>query len=263
MKGILLGILALLIVPMLVAATPVPPQTNIVVTPTTATFDSNNVVGVSGDAAPGYPTGSFASDGSGKTDIYFSPAVLFGRSVTLGEIASMSYFTKKGTTHVVNPADWALVIYTVPFDGDLGSWYGERIGAEPYFSINMNDPVDTWNEWSTGGSSNQLRFYESTSGYFGSYTDPVWSTFVTGTGLSGLPYTNHTVLTFSVQTGTAWADGFTGQIDGLRIELTDGSVATVNFENDESNEVPEFGLIAGAIALAGLVAGVVVLRKRD
>jgi hypothetical protein len=32
---------------------------------------------------------------------------------------------------------------------------------------------------------------------------------------------------------------------------------------EDPNTVPEFGLIAGAIALAGLVAGVVVLRKRD
>src|SRR5690606_16085259 len=30
--------------------------------------------------------------------------------------------------------------------------------------------------------------------------------------------------------GTAWAPGFTGQIDGITIELTDGSVANVNLE---------------------------------
>ncbi|MCO6451160.1 MAG: hypothetical protein J5I90_10280 [Caldilineales bacterium] len=212
-------------------------MTSIIITPTSPVFDSNNVTGVSFDGAPGYASGSFASNSVAKTDMYFTPEGLFGHAVNLGEVASMSYWTKIGTTHTINPRDWYLTIYTKPYASDVSTptWYGDRIGSEPYFSINLNDPANTWNEWSTGGPDNQLRFFESTAGApganFGSYTDPDWQTFVSGNALSGDPYAGHEILFFSVQTGSAWAAGFTGQVDGLRIELTDGSVATVNFEN--------------------------------
>jgi hypothetical protein len=128
------------------------------ITPTSPVFDANNVQGVLLDGAPGYASGSFKSNGVGKTDMYFTPEGLFsGRSVTLGEIASISYWTKTGATHAVDPRDWFLAIYTKP-------------------------------------------------------------------------YASRAILFFSVQTGSAWAAGFEGQVDGLRIELTDGSVANVNFE---------------------------------
>lgn len=210
--------------------------TNVVVTPASPVFDSNNVVGVPNDAAPGYPFGSFASDGSGKTDMYFTPESLFGREVTLGEVASISYWTKTGDTHIVDPRDWYLNIYTKRYAGQAGiSFYGIRIGTEPYFSENMVDPANTWNQWTTYGPTNQLRFFESTYGYFGSYTDPHFGPFVAGSSLAGsrgpgVPYATQPILYFSPQTGSAWANGFTGQLDGLRIMLYDGSVATINFE---------------------------------
>lgn len=208
--------------------------TNTTVTPTSAVYDSNHVEGVSGDSAPGFPYGSLKSDGVDKTDMYFTPTDLFGHSVTLGDIASMSYWTKKGENHVVNPADWYLNIYTSPYSGDVSSatWYGDRIGTEPYFADNLNDPANTWNNWTTGGAQNKLRFFESTNGYFGSYTDPDWAAFVSGDALSGDPYAGHTVSLFSVQTGSAWANGFEGQVDGLTITLKNGDVANVNFEPD-------------------------------
>lgn len=213
-----------------------PSTTNLVVTPTTNVFDSNNVVGVVGDSAPGFSYGSLASNGSDKTDMYFTPQMLFGHDITLGDISSISYWTKKGTDHVTSPADWYLNIYTKPYDGDRSSatWYGDRIGTEPYFSVNLNDPANTWNMWSTGGAINQLRFFESTAGApgatFGSYTDPTWADFVAGNSLANQPYATRSVLFFSPQTASASAEGFTGQIDGLTVTLTDGSVATVNFE---------------------------------
>ena len=87
-------------------------STTLVITPSSPVYDSNNVVGVSGDAAPGYQYGSLASNGGAKTDMYFTPEALFGREVTLGEVASISYWTKKGSTHTVDTADWYLAIYT-------------------------------------------------------------------------------------------------------------------------------------------------------
>jgi hypothetical protein len=218
-----------------------PTTTNLVVTPASPVFGSsgNNVVGVPLDAAAGFASGSLASNGTNKTDMYFTPESLFGgREVTLGDVASIAYFTKTGATHVADPRDWFLNIYTKPYVGDVSTptWYGDRVGAEPYFSSALTDPANTWNQWSTGGSTNRLRFFESTQGApgatFGSYVDPDWATFLAGNSLSGSAYAGHAILFFSIQTGSAWAPGFTGQVDGLRITLTDGSVATVNFETE-------------------------------
>ena len=233
------GVLDAAMAPTLTVAT----TTNLVVRPGSPTIATNNVVGVAGDAATGYAGGSFASDGSGKTDIYFTPQLLFGRDITLGEIASMSYWTKKGTTHAANAADWYIAIYTKKYAGqaDTSNWYGARIGSEPYFSASISDPANTWNEWTTGGLSNVLRFFESTAGAtganFGSYSAPHWPAFVAGNTLTGpdgggAPMATQQLLSFSLQTATGWANGFTGQLDGLRIQLTDGSVATVNFEEN-------------------------------
>jgi hypothetical protein len=148
----------------------------------------------------------------------------------------MSFWTKKGTAHVVDPIDWALTIYSKPYAGDVSTppWYGDRLGAEPYFASGLNDPAGAWNKWSSDGASNKLRFYESTQGApganFGTYTDPDWLTRIAGNALSGQPYAGHAILFFSLQTGSATATGFTGKIDGFRIQLTDGSVANINFE---------------------------------
>lgn len=211
--------------------------TNLIVTPSSAVFDANNVNGVPLDAAPGHAHGSFASNGSAKTDMYFTPEMLFGRSsVTLGQIASISYWTKKGTLHTADPRDWYLTIYTKPYPGDVSTptWYGDRIGSEPYFSQNLTEIAGAWNKWTTDGPANKLRFFESTAGApganFGTYADPDWTTFVSGNALSGSPYAGHELLSFSIQTASGWAAGFTGQLDGARIQLTDGSVATINFE---------------------------------
>ena len=210
--------------------------TNVTITPTSPMISTNNVVGVPLDSAPGFQFGSFASDGSGKSDIYIPADSLFGREVTLGEIASISYWTKTGATHTADPRDWYLNIYTKRYAGQIGtSFYGMRIGTEPYFSANLADPANTWNQWSTDGATNQLRFFESTYNYFGGYADPDFDTFVAGNSLAGSrgasrPYATQPILYFSPQTGSGWADGFTGQLDGLRIELTDGSVANINFE---------------------------------
>lgn len=215
--------------------------TNLVVTPSSPVFDGNHVVGVSNDSAPGFPLGSLRSDGVAKTDMYFTPEGLFGRSVAVGEVARMSYWTKKGTTHTMDVADWFLVIYTKPYAGQAraANFYGVRLGCEPYFAINLTDPANTWNNWKTDGPTNQLRFYESTTGAFGAnfgtYTDPDWLTRIAGTSLfgpdgGGAAYAPQPILYFSVQTGSATAAGFTGKLDGYRIELFDGSVANINFE---------------------------------
>lgn len=216
-------------------------NTTLVITPSTPfIFDQNNVVGVSEDSPTGFAHGSFKSNGVAKTDMYFLPDSLFpnrANGVSIGEIVSISYSTKKGTTHAVDPIDWAFLIYTVPFvgQGNITPWYSARFGSEPYFANDPVDPANTWVEHTTASDEpNRMRFYESTAGApgatFGSYTDPEFAAFKTGNSLYGHSKAALKVLFFSIQTGSATAPGFMGQVDGLRIQLTDGSVGRVNME---------------------------------
>jgi hypothetical protein len=218
-----------------------PTTTNLTVLPamlpaTGVAVSTATITPVAMDAAPGFAYGSFAHNGgAAKSEIYLTPQSLFGRDIKIGDIVSISYWTK-GVAQTGSQLDWALAIYTKPYSGDLSTpaWYGDRYGAEPYFSWDLNAPASTWNQWSSDTGDNQLRFYESTQGApganFGGYTDPFWSTFKTSSALSSQPRAGQDVLFISIQTGSAWSSGFTGKLDGLRVELTDGSVANVNFE---------------------------------
>ncbi|MDP1571920.1 MAG: hypothetical protein Q8L86_18130 [Vicinamibacterales bacterium] len=243
MKGSILGLSLAVVLVFTASATSA--QTTIVVTPESAGVfgtgqtgqpeGGNQVVGVAGDSAPGFSFGSFASNGVLKTDMYFPPEMIFGREVTVGEVASMSYWTKKGTTHAVDPKDWYLILYTKPYAGQLGGgWYGVRLGLEPYYAMNMADPAGEWNQWSTSAGANQLRAYESTYNYFGSYSDPSWETLQgmmskSGSRGPGVAYAEQRILAFSIHTASNWSD-FVGQLDGFEIHLNDGSSVRVNFE---------------------------------
>jgi hypothetical protein len=208
-----------------VVATAVPPTTT-----TVTALPVANSIGSADYAAEFAPESwqANATVAGQKSEYYVSPQALFGRDVNIGELSSISYFTKKNTTHTVNTADWYINIYTVP-DTNLpvhGSWYGNRIGSEPYFSQNLLDPCNTWNRWVTPeGQNNRLRFFDSTNNlYFGSYTDGFLSDLI-----ANVAYKNQKILLFSVQTGSAWANGFTGLVDGLSIQLTSGDIGQVNF----------------------------------
>ena len=98
---------------------------NLTVRPSTPGGAANHLLGVSLDAAPGYLGGSFAANATvagNKSEMYFPSDSLFGvRDVTLAEVATISYWTKTGATHAVDPRDWYLVIYTKPYAGDLST----------------------------------------------------------------------------------------------------------------------------------------------
>ena len=104
-----------------------------------------------------------------------------------------------------------------------------------------------------------IQSFGSAGASFGSYTDPKWATFVAGNSLSGSPYSGHGVLFVTVQTGNAWAAGFTGQLDGFEIELADGSIAKVNFEMVEpppaATAVPATGNTGLIILILLLLSG--------
>lgn len=198
-------------------------------TPTGPFFlEGTPAIGVDGDGATGFGTGSIMAPNA-YTRYVLDPEAVFGRPVTVGEIYRISYLTKKGTLHTVDAGDWYLYMYTDPYVGGHSSWYGNRIGSEPYFSQNLVETAGAWNQWTTdAGADNRLRFFDSSppANYFGSYTDGFLS------DLSNNPiYSSQTILMMGLSLGTSWAAGFNGQLDGLVLELNSGQTLTVNFES--------------------------------
>lgn len=210
--------------------------------------DGTAAVGVHGDHPTTWSDGSWQANGADYSKLYVTPLELFGRdNVTIGELTYISYFTKKDSTHTSSAPDWYFQIYTKPYNGSPGdSLYGNRINSEPYFSESLNDPANTWNLWQTDADiDNRLRFYDSSLGYSGAYSDPFLSDFT-----SSSIYMDQEILYIAVGTSTDWASGFYGQIDGLGIVLSNGDTANVNFE---TTPVP------GAFVLTGI--GIVFVTK--
>lgn len=212
--------------------------------------DTANPLGVQGDAAPGFGTGSFQANGSAKTAITFDPTTLFGSgaSFTVADIANISFWTKQSAL----PSDgtylnWYLELYTPATGSDDDAWYHRRLNFEPYFSPDLSDanqPADTWVQWSTDASANQLRVFDANRGdmgpVYGTYTDPFlsdiqtgpvdWSTFYSGYESTPVTYENDQVWFMAISTGSGWANGFDGQVDGVTVTLHNGQTATIDFE---------------------------------
>ncbi|MGC9455554.1 MAG: PEP-CTERM sorting domain-containing protein [Phycisphaerae bacterium] len=221
--------------------------TNIAIGPSDSFWEGTEAT-PSSDYAPGWEPDSFQAPGA-YSKYGFDPETLFGRPVTIGELQRITYWTKKDTAHTEDAADWFYQMYTDPFDGSPGSsWYGYRINSEPYFSANLSETAGTWTQWQTDeGQPNRLRFFDSSSGYLGSYTDGFLQDLT-----SDATYANEEIMIIDVGLGTAWAEDFDGHIDGLSIELTTGDMANINF-------VPEPATM-GLLGLGGL--GILIRRRR-
>jgi large repetitive protein len=220
---------------------------NLTFYPNTNILNTTPSIGVYNDAAPGFDGGSFTANGTTKTAIHFTPQQLFGYDITVGDIASMSYYTKRTIAHGVSfpYLNWYLGLLTVA-DGvdDDTPWFGRQLNMEPYFSSGISAPANQWVQWSTNAGPNRLRVFDPYRGQvqlvYGTFQDPFWNSITSGpinwNALSGAyapgiyDYTNETILLFNIATGTAWANGFLGQVDGFRIVLNNGDEATINFE---------------------------------
>lgn len=195
----------------------------------------NQTVGVPQDGAPGFAYGSLKSNGVDKSEYNFVLEALVGRPVLMNEIARVSLYAKKLRTHAVEWRDWFLNLYTKRYAGQLGtSFYGMRFNAVLANSFGLADPANTWNLYSSDGATNRLNWAETTYGNFTPYGDLL--AVQSGMSYSGSrgpsrPIGTEPVLFLSLQTGSgSETDGFDGQVDGLVVELTDGTVLKVNFE---------------------------------
>lgn len=224
-----------------------------------------NVVGGS-SSAPGFSNSSWQANSatsSGKSEIYLPPALLFGHDINVADIASISYWTDKPGAST--SPDWSFYIYTAhTASGNAASWYHSRLTSEPYLTDtpSSSDLPNTWNEWASD-SANPMRFYDvflDAGGVYGTFTDPTLADLqdpsFTWAGTTHTPgYGAQQVLYLSMQTGTPWANGFTGLMDGLTVTLTNGEIGTVNFE-----AVPEPSTIV--LMSFGAIAILTAMRRR-
>jgi len=243
-------------------------NTTLTLYPNDPRIDPNPASGAAGQyPASEWGSGSWQANGINKSQVYLSPLSVFGSSnVTLGDISSISYFTNKATTHVASAPDWYFQVYTESFLNNSGRWYGFRVTSEPYFAKNLTETVGTWTEWQTGDASttNAMRYFDSSHGYFGSYTDPLWDAYLAtnayddAQNLLGI-MADQKILSVTMGTGSGWAAGFTGKLDGLSFVMDNGDIHKVNFEASAPVATPE----PGTMLLMGIgVAGAALLSRR-
>ena len=169
-------------------------------------------------------------------------------TLTVNDIARISYWTNRpaGT-----PAgrDWWIQIYTRPTgSGDCSGWYKHRLIS------NYNDHTDTsgtWVQYATDDAS-PMTWNENSCLGGGEMTLADMKTTLDG----------ELIEMFSVQTDSGW-NGFDGYMDGLEIELTNGSIGRVNFENVPALPATStLSMIGLFLLLATGLALVLALRSR-
>jgi hypothetical protein len=207
-----------------------------------------SVIGNLTNSAPGFGAGSWQATGV-KSNYYVTPQALFGHSIVVGDIASISYWTDQ--FNYAGNSNWSLYLYTLPSGaGDETGWYRSRLVASPGAgaagwdqwtpsNLTFSDPTRNGNAYSAGVTLAGL-----TSGTVTwANTSTQWN------------YTGETVLYIGLQTDSAVTD-FTGLLDGLQVTLNGpaGESGSVNFE--AAPEPATWSLTAGC-----LLVGIGLLRR--
>ena len=174
--------------------------------------DESSPRGVVGDfpAAP-FGSGSWQnvanSPGAKKVNAYVTATELFGHDVAVGDIASITYYTKAPVTQ----ENWFINLYTKATGaGDDASWYKHRFFNDQYTGYTSDGA------WHNNSIASLTR---TSGGAFPSQTLANWQ----GT------YGAELIQFFSPQTNSA-LNGNDAQIDGLVVTLNNTEVGSVNFE---------------------------------
>jgi hypothetical protein len=203
-----------------------------------------------GDAPSGFGTSSWQGPETGKSNYHVRYdadgdilSTIFpddAASLTLSDISSISYFTKRPDGTPVGQ-DWWIQIYTRPTgSGDDAGWYKSR------FINDYTSHTDT-GDWTLYSTDTGMQFRKPSG------TQTALMSF--DALKSG--YGAQLIEMISVQTDSGW-NGFDGYIDGLTITLTNGNVGVINFE-----AVPEpAGIALASMALVG-AAGYAFRRRRQ
>jgi len=182
--------------------------------------------------------GSAVGGGRDYSTLRINLSALFGAptySLTVGDIQSISYYTKKG---VQDTTDWQLRVYTT----GLTTWYGYRFNFVRPDADNTN-----WNLWSTDSSGVSDIFDKVANAYIPLGTAGTLSGMATSYGNAPVLFVD---ISASYMTTSPSADSY---LDGVVITLKDGSSATLDLA-----VVP----VPPAFLLAGIGVGAVAVARR-
>jgi hypothetical protein len=162
------------------------------------------------------------SPGAKKVNAQVTPEELFGHTVAINDIASITYYTKSP----VGQENWFVNFYTKPTDandavvaaGDDGGFYKHRFFNTAYTSY-IKDSA--WH-------NNSITSFTRSSGSGGvSATLGAWQT----------SYGTELIRFFSPQTNSA-LNGNDAQIDGLVVTLKNSEIGSVNFDAPAAAPLP-------------------------
>jgi spore coat-associated protein N len=201
-----------------------------VLTGSSAAIESGeNPLQTSSDAKWG--SGSWTNDSGNHGRLYFAGQFSDFHALpefTVGEIAEISYHTKKSQPFGTNDRDFFLHIYTTTDSvTDPDGWYGRRLTALPRYAANRNAPAGQWNKWSTSSGTNQLQFYDmndTSSGDSVPLSDIQAGNYP---WTDSSDYASQTVKTLSI---TADDVAFDSKVDAVTLELTTGESLTLDLE---------------------------------
>ncbi len=193
-------------------------------------------------------TGSWQNNqAASKMELYL-PLTALG-SFTIDDIVSLKFSTQKTTPIPASPdLDFFWSIYTMPYTGGFATWYGQKLTSEPMYYNGYVSLYNAWSTYQTGGTSNQMTFFDSNHSPIGynnaptlvdiqaglvnfNYTAPYWTS---GTGID---YGAQTVKYISIATGGAWNSAMLSYLDNIIITLTNGNTLTIDLENGYPNPI--------------------------